>query len=59
MAGLEEKVGQMLAYCEALATENHSLRSQISDLESERRRLTEKIEAVSRRIEDLMAQIPQ
>jgi uncharacterized protein (TIGR02449 family) len=59
LVGLEEKVGRMLAYCEALAKENHALRSRVEDLESERRRLTEKIEAVSRRIEGLMAQIPQ
>jgi len=56
---LEEGVEQVLALCHRLQAENQALRGQISDLESERRRLSDKIGAAAKRLEELMEHLPQ
>lgn len=59
LALLEDKVQRLLAHCESLFAENHSLRSRIAKLEGDRQRLSDRIETASQRLEDLMARIAQ
>lgn len=56
---LEDRVDQVLALCQRLNVENQSLRGQVSELESERRRLSDKIGAAAKRLEELKELIPQ
>lgn len=56
---LEDRVEQVLALCHRLKAENQSLRGLISELESERRRLSDKIDAAAKRLEELKEHIPQ
>lgn len=56
---LEDRVEQVLALCHRLNAENQSLRGQVSELESERRRLSDKIGAAAKRLEELKEHIPQ
>lgn len=56
---LESKVTQVLALCRHLSEETRQLRTQVAELEAERRTLTVKIDTARDRLESLKAKLPQ
>lgn len=55
---LEGKVGQIIALCETLRTENHHLRDRVSELEDEKQALAERMAEARTRLEGLMDRLP-
>ncbi len=56
---LESKVTQVLTLCRHLSEETRQLRTQVAELEAERRTLTVKIDTARDRLESLKAKLPQ
>jgi cell division protein ZapB len=59
LGGLEKKVDQIIAMCEALRAENHRLRGRVGVLEEEKQGLAERMTTARTRIEGLMDRLPQ
>ncbi|MBA3032084.1 MAG: cell division protein ZapB [Gammaproteobacteria bacterium] len=57
--GLENKVNQVIALCDALRAENHRLRDLVSTIENEKTELTERMATARTRLEDLMDRLPE
>lgn len=58
LGGLEEKVTQVIALCDALRAENHQLRDRVGALEDEKRALAERMTAARTRLEGLVDRLP-
>ncbi len=58
LGGLEEKVTQVIALCDALRAENHRLRDRVGALEDEKRVLAERMTAARTRLEGLVDRLP-
>ncbi|MBE2257474.1 MAG: hypothetical protein H6942_13155 [Candidatus Accumulibacter sp.] len=56
---LESKVGQVVALCETLRTENDALRQRLAIAEADKQELTERMAAARARIEQLAEQLPE
>ncbi|MGD8743803.1 MAG: TIGR02449 family protein [Granulosicoccaceae bacterium] len=54
LKNLESRIEELISTCDALKTENHSLRQQQSGLMSERARLIEKTELARNRVEAMI-----
>ncbi len=59
LAALEEKIRQTAQLCRRLRDENRDLRQQLAELESDRKRLSEKIDGARDRLEGLLQRIPE
>jgi len=59
LAGLEEKLGQLVQRLNVLRAENRELRQQLAARTDENSRLAEKLAAARTRIEALLKQIPE
>jgi cell division protein ZapB len=59
LAGLEEKLAQLVQRLNALRAENRELRQQLAARTDENARLAEKLAAARSRIEALLKQIPE
>ncbi len=59
LAGLEEKLGQLVQRLNTLRAENRELRQQLAARTDENARLAEKLVAARTRIEALLKQIPE
>lgn len=59
LAALEEKIRQTTQLCRLLRDENRDLRQQMAELESDRKRLSEKIDGARDRLEGLLQRIPE
>lgn len=59
LAGLEEKLAQLVQRLNALRAENRELRQQLAARTDENSRLAEKLGAARTRIEALLKQIPE
>jgi cell division protein ZapB len=59
LAALEEKIRQTTQLCRRLRDENRDLRQQLAELESDRKRLSEKINGARDRLEGLLQRIPE
>ena len=59
LAGLEEKLAQLVQRLNALRAENRELRQQLAVRTDENSRLAEKLAAAKTRIEALLKQIPE
>ena len=55
---LEEKVAQFVSLCERLRAENNDLRQQLAAARSDAKRLHEKIDSATARLEGLLARLP-
>ena len=55
---LEAKVEQFVALCERLRAENGALRQQLAAAQSDAKRLHEKIDSATARLEGLLARLP-
>jgi len=59
LAGLEDRIRQTVALCQRLRGENLDLRQRVAQLQSENKRLAEKIVGARERLEGLLRQIPE
>jgi uncharacterized protein (TIGR02449 family) len=58
LSSLEQKVENVVAFCQRLREENVALRGRVAGLESEKQALTEKIDTTLVRLEALMERLP-
>jgi cell division protein ZapB len=58
LKSLETKIEQFVQLCHKLRTDNHQLRQQLASALDQRRRLEEKIESATTRLEALLSHIP-
>ena len=56
---LEEKIGQFVALCRRLRTDNRQLRQQLASALSNNKQLNDKIGLAKNDLESLLAQIPE
>ena len=56
---LEERIRQAAELCQRLRTENTDLRQLVAKLESDNKRLTDKVVGARERLEVLLRQIPE
>jgi cell division protein ZapB len=56
---LEERIRQAAELCQRLRTENTGLRQLVAKLESDNKRLTDKVVGARERLEVLLRQIPE
>lgn len=59
LTSFETKLDQVLAAHQAMRAENQGLRIRVATLETEKRRLEEKIEAAASRLEALLTKLPE
>ena len=59
ISALEDKIRQAKQLCRALRDENRELRQQLADVETQRKKLSEKIDGARDRLEDLLQRIPE
>ena len=59
LSALEEKIRQAAQLCRRLREENNDLRQQVVKLESDKKRLTDKIDGARSRVENLLSRIPE
>jgi cell division protein ZapB len=59
LKSLEHKIGQFVELCQRLRQDNHQLRQQLATALNENRQLEEKIANATRRLENLLTQIPE
>lgn len=57
-SSLEAKVAQFVALCERLREENRDLREQLAAAQNDAKRLNEKIDGASSRLEGLLNRLP-
>lgn len=57
-SGLENKVTQVIALCDALRAENHRLRELVGTLENEKAELATRMATARTRLEGLMERLP-
>ena len=55
---LERKVEQIVAVCASLRGENQALRAHVAGLETEKAALAQKVDIARKRLEGLMARLP-
>jgi cell division protein ZapB len=58
LKALEEKIRQFVELCQRLRADNQQLRQQLASAVSQQKRLEEKVNTATARLESLLAQIP-
>ena len=58
LKSLAAKIDQLVALCQRLRAENHSLRQQLAASTDENKQLADKVNGAKVRLESLLAQIP-
>ena len=56
---LEQQIEQLIGLYENLKGENRDLRSRVSALEADKRRLSDKVDRAAAQIESVLEQLPQ
>ena len=59
LTALDDKISQLVLLTQKLRKDNSQLRQQLVSVQSENKRLSEKVEAAKSRLESLLAQIPE
>jgi len=59
LSTLEDRVRQAVDLCQRLRAENNDLRQRVAQLQTENRRLVEKISGARERLAGLLSQIPE
>lgn len=59
LTGLEDRIRQAVELCQRLRVENGDLRQRLAQLQTENKRLAEKIGGARERLEGLLRQIPE
>ncbi|MGZ8210567.1 MAG: hypothetical protein ACXWUH_08665 [Burkholderiales bacterium] len=58
LKSLESKINQFVEICQRLRADNQQLRQQLASAVNQSKRLEEKIESATSRLESLLSQIP-
>lgn len=58
LSALEQRIDQLIEHYTQVRGENHELRIRVASLESENRRLRERIDAAAERVEGLIEGLP-
>lgn len=56
---LEQKITQLVQFCQRLRSENHELRQQLVHEQDQTKSLTDKLDGARTRLENLLEQIPE
>lgn len=59
LSALEERIRQAVELCQRLRAENTDLRQRLAKLESDNKRLADKVNGARERLEGLLRQIPE
>ena len=59
LSALESRIQEVVALCQRLREENRELRMKVADLETDNRRMTDKVAQARSRLEQLLARIPE
>jgi uncharacterized protein (TIGR02449 family) len=59
LSALEQRLDQILEHFAQMRDENQDLRTRVASLESENRRLREKMDAAAERVESLLEGLPE
>ncbi len=59
LTGLEDRIRQAVELCQRLRLENSDLRQRVAQLQTENKRLADKIGGARERLEGLLRQIPE
>jgi cell division protein ZapB len=59
LSALEDRIRQAVELCQRLRTENTDLRQRLAKLESDNKRLADKVNGARERLEGLLRQIPE
>ncbi len=59
LSALEDRIRQAVELCELLRAENSDLRQQMAHLQTENKRLADKISGAKEKLEGLLRQIPE
>lgn len=58
LTALDDKISQLVLLTQKLRKDNSQLRQHLASVQSENKRLAEKVDAAKSRLESLLAQIP-
>jgi len=58
LTALDDKISQLVLLTQKLRKDNSQLRQHLASVQSENKRLSEKVDAAKSRLESLLAQIP-
>ena len=59
LKSLEQKLSQLVGFCQRLREENHALRQQVVQEQNQNKHLNDKLEGAKQRLENLLDQIPE
>ncbi|PKO24550.1 MAG: hypothetical protein CVU35_08725 [Betaproteobacteria bacterium HGW-Betaproteobacteria-8] len=59
LKSLEAKLSQLIALCHTLRTENSALRQELTQAQSEAKKLRENVEVVGSRLEAIIERLPE
>ena len=59
LTALDDKISQLVLLTQKLRKDNSQLRQHLASVQSENKRLSEKVDAAKTRLESLLAQIPE
>jgi len=59
LKGLEQKISQLVGFCQRLREENHTLRQDVVQAQNQNIHLNEKLDSAKQRLQSLLDQIPE
>lgn len=59
LKSLEQKISQLLGFCQRLRQENHTLRQELANEQNQKKHLSDKLSGAKDRLEHLLEQIPE
>lgn len=59
LKGLEQKLSQLLGFCQRLREENHELRQQVVQEQNQNIHLNDKLDGAKQRLQSLLDKIPE
>lgn len=59
LKSLEQKISQLVGFCQRLREENHGLRQQLVSEQNDNKHLNDKLSGAKGRLESLLTQLPE
>jgi len=59
LKSLEQKISQLVGFCQRLREENHNLRQQLVSEQNDNKHLNDKLSGAKGRLESLLTQLPE
>ena len=59
LKSLEQKISQLVGFCQRLREENHALRQDLASEQNQNKHLNDKLSGAKDRLESLLNQIPE